>query len=330
MSEADPVRLRLEVMTVATLQHRFVETNGIRMHCVEAGEGPLVLLLHGFPESWYAWRHQLEPIADAGFRVVAPDLRGYGQTDQPEPLEAYDIFQITGDIVGLANQLDVENAIVVGHDWGAWIAAYLALFRPDLFRALALLSVPYVPRRAVSQSEWERRTYPGKVFYQSVLRSPAAEGYLETDVRSTLLRGLYTLSGNASPEERFRPTRAPGPPARPGPAKQPPWIAERDIDFLEAEFKRTGFTGGLNYYRNMDRNWALTPFLDGAKILQPTLFVAGEMDPVLEFHSKEVEALDTNVPSLTQRIVLPGVGHWTQQESPEEVNRLLVDFLNSA
>lgn len=297
------------------------------MHCVEAGVGPLVVLLHGFPEFWCSWQHQLGPIASAGYHAIAPDLRGYGQTDRPEPLEAYDIFQVTGVIGGLVTALNGKTAVIVGHDWGAWIAAYLALLRPDMFRATVLLSVPYVPRRAVCQTQWEEQTYPGKIFYQASLRSPTAERHLEADIRSSLMRALYTLSGEAAPEERFRPTRDPGPPPTPATTKRPSWITDSDVDFLESEFKRTGFTGGLNYYRNMDRNWALTPFLDGAKILQPTLFIAGEKDPVIEFHGQEFEALERNVPNLKKKVLLPRVGHWTQQESPGEVKRLLIEFL---
>jgi pimeloyl-ACP methyl ester carboxylesterase len=314
-------------MPANELTHRFLKTNGIRMHCVEAGVGPLVVLLHGFPEFWHAWRHQFSLIAGAGYRAVAPDLRGYGQTDRPEQVEAYDIFQLTGDIVGLVNALNETSAVVVGHDWGAWIAAHLALFRPDMFRATVLLSVPYVPRRPVCQSQWEQQAYPGKIFYQASLRSPMAEQYLQLDVRASLLRALYTLSGEAAPEERFRAARDPGPPLSPGSAERPPWITDGDVDLLEAEFKRTGFSGGLNYYRNMDRNWTLTPFLEGAKILQPTLFIAGEKDPVIEFHRQEFEALDRNVPNLKKKVLLPMAGHWTQQERPDEVNRLLVEFL---
>jgi pimeloyl-ACP methyl ester carboxylesterase len=309
--------------------HGLAETNGIRMHYVEEGAGPLVVLLHGFPEFWHAWRHQFGPLADAGYRVVAPDMRGYGQTDRPVQLEAYDIFQLAGDIVGLVNALGEPGAVVVGHDWGAWIASHLALLRPDLFRALVLLSVPYVPRRPMNQSQWEQQAYPGKIFYQAGLRSPMAEQYLQSDVRASLLRGLYTLSGEATPAERFRPARDPGPPSHAAPAKRPSWITEDDVDLLEGEFKRTGFTGGLNYYRNMDRNWALTPFLDGAKILQPSLFIAGERDPVIEFHGHEFEVLETNIPKLKKKVLLPTAGHWTQQERPDDVNLLLLEFLSS-
>ncbi len=297
------------------------------MHVAEAGAGPLVILLHGFPESWHAWRHQFNPLAQAGYRVVAPDLRGYGQTDRPEPLEAYDIFQLTGDVVGLLKALGETSAVIVGHDWGAWIASYLALLRPDLFRALVLVSVPYVPRRAMNQTDWEVQTYPGKVFYQAGLRSPMAETYLQADVRTTLLRSLYSLSGEAADGERFLPARDPATPQSPKPPVKPSWLTDEDVDFLVAEFQHAGFTGGLNYYRNMDRNWALTPFLEGARILQPALFVAGDRDPVIEFLNPEFRALEKNVPNLKQKVLLPGVGHWTQQESPEELNALLIDFL---
>jgi len=311
------------------MNSRFVETNGIRMHYVEAGSGPLVVMLHGFPESWYSWRHQLPALAGAGFHAVAPDMRGYGQTDRPQPVDAYDIFQLAGDIVGLVNALDETSAVIVGHDWGAWITNYAALFRPDLFRAVALLSVPFVPRGPLNQTQWEQKKYPGKMFYQAMLRSPLAEKFFEANIRARLLSGLYSLSGDASPAERWTPVRDPGaPPASPiAPPKLPAWLSEQDLDFLETEYKRAGFTGGLNYYRNMDRNWAMTPFLDGAKLRQPTLFIAGEKDPVIEFLNEEYLALETNIPNLKKKALLPGAGHWTQQERPAEVSRLLIEFL---
>ena len=262
---------------------RFVAVNGIRMHVVEAGKGPLVVLLHGFPESWYSWRHQLDALATAGYHAVAPDLRGYGQTDQPQALEAYDIFQLTGDVVGLVNALGERSAVIVGHDWGAWITSYAALFRPDLFRAVALLSVPYAPRRTMSPTEWEQQKYPGKIFYQASLRGPGADEFLMLDIRSSLLRGLYGLSGDAEGADRWSPVRDPAVRGIASVPKMPPWLRAEDLDFLEAEYRRASFTGGLNYYRNMDRNWELTPFLDGAKILQPTLFVSGDRDPVIDF-----------------------------------------------
>jgi epoxide hydrolase A/B len=315
----------------AQLAHRFVETNGIRMHYVEAGSGPLVVLCHGFPESWYSWRHQLPALAAVGFHGVAPDMRGYGQTDRPQPLEAYDIFQLTGDIVGLVNALGKTTAVIVGHDWGAWVTAHAALFRPDMFRAVALLSVPYAPRRPISPSQWEQKKYPGKIFYQAMFRSPAAEAVLQANTRRALLSGLYSLSGEVDPKDRWNPVADAAAPtaALATQPKQPSWITQADLDFLEAEYRRTGFTGGLNYYRNMDRNWALTPFLAGAKLMQPTLFITGDKDPVMDFLGEEFEGLETNIPNLRKKVLLPGVGHWTQQERPTEVNRLLIEFLQS-
>jgi pimeloyl-ACP methyl ester carboxylesterase len=311
------------------VEHRFVETNGIRMHCAEAGNGPLVILCHGFPESWHSWRHQLPALASAGYRAVAPDLRGFGQTDRPIPVEAYDILQLIGDLAGLVNALGTGPAILVGHDWGAMLAWHAALLRPDLFPALVLMSVPYVPRRKMSQSQWEAEKYPGRVFYQAALRSPRAEAFFESDMRARLLRGLWLLSGDAPPGHRWQPATDPAAPPLPPlvPAQLPPWLTEADLDFLEGEYRRTGFTGGLNYYRNCDRNWELTPFLDGAKVPQPTLFLAGEKDPVLDFLGDEFAALETNVPKLWKKVLIPGAGHWIQQERPDEVNLLLIEFL---
>ena len=315
---------------MAEIAHRFVTTNGIRMHYAEAGSGPIVLLCHGFPESWYSWRHQLHALAAAGFHAVAPDLRGYGQSDRPKEVEAYDIFQLTGDLVGLVNALGGDPVVIVGHDWGAWITQAAALFRPDLFRAVALLSVPYLPRGPISPSEWERQKYPGKIFYQQIFRSPGAEQIFEANLYGTIVNALYSASGEPPPEQRWKFAVDPKEMASAGMAptpRKPGFVTDVDIEFFVGEFKRSGFAGPLNYYRNVDRNWALTPFLDGAKLRQPTLFIAGDRDGVLGFWGEEVAAMERNAPNLRQKSILPGVGHWTQQERPEEVNRLLIDFL---
>lgn len=314
---------------MAEVAHRFVNTNGIRMHYVEAGSGPLVLLCHGFPESWYSWRHQIRALADAGFHAIAPDMRGYGQTDRPAAVEDYDIFQLTGDLVGLVNSFQAPPTVIVGHDWGAWITQAAALFRPDLFRAVGLLSVPFLPRLQIRPSEWEQRRYPGKIFYQQIFRSPGSEQIFQADVRTSITNALYSASGEPPPNQRWRYVIDPAePPPMPLP-QSPSFVTAADIDFFVGEFQRTGFSGGLNYYRNVDRNWALTPFLDGAKLRQPTLFIAGEHDAVLEFWGEEVATMRANVPHLTRQVILPGVGHWTQQENPAEVNRLLIEFLRA-
>jgi pimeloyl-ACP methyl ester carboxylesterase len=226
--------------------------------------------------------------------------------------------------------LGEESAVIVGHDWGALITHYAALFRPDMFRAVGLLSVPYRPRGSMNQSAWEPQKYPGKIFYQAALRSAGSNQFLMTDVRSSLLKGLYSLSGEAEGEDRWSPVRDPSAPGglATGP-KMPSWLTEDDLDFLVEEYTRAGFTGGLNYYRNMDRNWALTPFLNGAKIMQPTIFIAGDRDPVIEFTRGAYEHLAENIPNLKKNVLLPGVGHWTQQERPDDVNRLLIEFLRA-
>jgi len=220
--------------------------------------------------------------------------------------------------------------VIVGHDWGAWITQAAALFRPDLFRAVGLLSVPYLPRGPISPSEWERQKYPGKIFYQQIFRSPGAEQIFEADLHGTIANALYSASGEPPPDQRWKFAVDPKEMASAGMAptpRKPAFVTDADIDFFVGEFKRSGFAGPLNYYRNVDRNWALTPLLDGAKLLQPTLFIAGDRDGVLGFWGEEVEAMGRNAPNLRQKSILPGVGHWTQQESPEEVNRLLIDFL---
>jgi pimeloyl-ACP methyl ester carboxylesterase len=318
---------------MATPAHRFVETNGIRMHYVEAGRGPLVILCHGFPESWYSWRHQIEALAEAGFHVVAPDQRGYGQTDRPQTLAAYTVLHLTGDIVGLVNALGERTAAIFGHDWGAPVAWYSALFRPDLFRAVGLLSVPYIPRGPMRPGAIVKAVFAGKMFYQEYFQQEGrAESELEADVRRTMLATFHSLSGDAAPNERWRYAFGLDEKFLDSvvvPRKMPPWLSEADLDFFVGEFTRTGFRGGLNWYRNIDRAWELTGFLDGAKLPQPLLFVAGDKDAVVEFYADAYQGLEDNAPNLKSKVLLPGAGHWIQQERPGEVNRLMIDFLRS-
>jgi pimeloyl-ACP methyl ester carboxylesterase len=318
---------------MSEVSHHFVETNGIRMHYVEAGKGPLVVLCHGFPESWYSWRHQVTALAEAGFRVVAPDQRGYGQTDRPAAVDAYSIFHLVGDIVGLVNALKERTAAIVGHDWGAPVAWSLAQLRPDLFRAVGLLSVPYIPRGPVRPGAIVKAIFGDKVFYQEYFQEEGkAERELERDVRATMLATFYSLSGDAAPNERWRYAfgRDQGfLDSVTVPRSLPPWLSEAELDFFVGEFKRTGFRCGLNWYRNIDRMWELTGFLDGARLAQPTLFIAGDKDAVIEFYADAYHALEANAPNLAGKVLLPGAGHWIQQERPADVNRRLIDFLRS-
>ena len=312
--------------------HRFIKTNNIQMHIAEQGQGKLVILCHGFPESWYSWRHQLSALAEAGFHVVAPDQRGYGQTDRPAAIEDYNIFELVGDIVGLVNALGEEQAFIVGHDWGAVVAWYCALLRPDIFRSLTLLSVPYQPRTwdNIRPTEAMKLMAGDQEFYQLNFQEPGkAEAELESDVRTNILSMLYSASGDPPPAKRWRflYNKSEKLTTRSLPDQLPTWLTEQDIDFFTSEFERTGFRGGLNWYRNIDRNWELTHFLSGAKIYQPALFVAGEVDAVITMYHEAFDNLEHNVPNLKQKVLLPGAGHWIQQERSIEVNKLLIQFL---
>ena len=318
-------------MASGEIAHRTVETNGIRMHIAEQGEGPLVVLCHGFPESWYSWRHQLPAIASAGFHAVAPDMRGYGRTDRPDAIDQYTLLHLVGDIVGLADALDAAPAVVVGHDWGAPVAWHCALLRPDRFRAVAGLSVPYRPRGKTRPTTVMPRT-DDAVFYQLYFQEPGvAEAEFERDPRLTLHSLLYWGSGDAPRGERrlgMVPKGGGFLSGRAAPA-MPPWLGEGDLEFYAGEYARAGFRGGLNWYRNIDRNWELTAPFSGARVEVPALYVAGDRDLVVTFPGMDrlIPNLKTFVPNLRSTIMLPGCGHWTQQERPEEVNRALIEFL---
>jgi pimeloyl-ACP methyl ester carboxylesterase len=320
---------------MAGINHRFVDTNGIRMHIAEQGAGPLVILCHGFPECWYSWRHQLPALAAVGYHAVAPDQRGYGQTDRPQPIEAYDILHLTADIVGLIHALGQERAVVVGHDWGAPVAWHGALLRPDIFTSVVLMSVPYIQRSWSDPRPTEAmRLLAGEQqFYQLYFQEPGkAEAELEADVRTSLAMFLYAASGDAPPARRWRFLFGKSERLLDSgtvPDALPPWLTEQDLDVFTASFERSGFRGGLNWYRNLDRLWELTRCLCGAPLRQPGLFCAGDLDAVVTMYRSAFDALERTVPNLRQKVLLPGAGHWIQQERPAEVNRLLLEFLAS-
>jgi pimeloyl-ACP methyl ester carboxylesterase len=309
---------------------RYVDANGVRMHVVEAGEGPLVVLLHGFPELAYSWRHQLEALAEAGFHAVAPDQRGYGGTTAPEPIESYHILALVGDVVGLVRALGEHRCVVVGHDWGSPVASSLGLFRPDLVRGVGLLSVPYTPRGDVDMlTAMHDSLGPGN--YVEFFQEPGvAEAVLGADPRTTMRSTLIGSSGDAP--EVFT-----GAGVGDGTGLTlvgedvplPAWLTERDVDVFAAAFERTGFRGGLNWYRNARRNWELTAPWHGAPLLAPSLFACGDRDLVYQWPGmRELIGVlgATTMPNLTKAVVLEGCGHWIQQERPDDVNRLLVEF----
>jgi pimeloyl-ACP methyl ester carboxylesterase len=333
--------------------HRTVHTNGIEMHMAEAGEGPLVVLCHGFPESWYSWRHQIAALAEAGFHAVAPDQRGYGATDAPAAIDQYTQFHLVGDIVGLLDALNAETAVVAGHDWGAPVAWNCALLRPDRFTAVMALSVPYMPRQtatappdggmawsgSIRPTEAMRQTFGDRFFYQLYFQTPGvAEHELQHDPRQALRlllfngggEGIMAWAAAGGMSEELPPNTARFLDGSADPEVLPAWISEADVDVFAGEFRKAGFRGGLNWYRNIDRNWELMGAYAGALIQQPALFMTGDLDVVyLSMARAEIDNLESVVPNLRAKIILPGVGHWTQQERPAEVNTAMVAFLQS-
>ncbi len=312
---------------------RVVIANGVRIHLVEQGSGPVVLLVHGFPESWWSWRHQMRPLADAGYRAVAIDVRGYGRSSAPPAVEDYRMLAHVADNVGVLDALGVGSAVIVGHDWGAPIAANSALLRPDRFAAVALLSVPYAPRG-------DRRptsVYPSmggdEEFYISYFQQPGrAEAEIEPDVRSWLLGFYVAASGDAvrSPDGGVMFTVPHGGRMRDRfviPDALPAWLGEEDLDVYAGEFERTGMSGALHRYRNVDRDWEDLAAWRKVPITVPSLFVGGERDGPTVWGSRAIERFDRTLPGLVGSHILPGCGHWVQQERPAEVTALLLDWL---
>ena len=311
------------------ITHRTLAVNGIDMHVAEAGDGPLVVLGHGFPELWYSWRHQLPALAAAGYRAVAPDQRGYGGTSQPEGIDAYTLDHLAADMVALLDLLGEDEAVFVGHDWGAPVVWHLALRHADRVRGVVGMSVPYTGRANNRPTEVFAALAKQTFFYIQYFQAVGvAEAELDADPRKFISRFLWTISGDAPPGSyKVKPHDGTGfndvlsDPPDPLPA----WLTDADIDFYAAEFSRTGFAGGLNWYRNFDSNWERSADLTGVKIDVPAGFVAGEKDPVLLMASPD--RLPELAPDLRLNRILPGAGHWVQQERPAEVNAALLEFL---
>jgi pimeloyl-ACP methyl ester carboxylesterase len=314
-------------MIDSIIRRRNVHANGIDIHLAEAGDGYPVVLCHGFPESWYSWRHQIAALAKAGFRAIAPDMRGYGGTGAPENITDYSMFHLVGDMIGIVDALGLEKAAIIGHDWGAPVAWTAALMRPDRFNAVGALSVPFLPRGPMSGLEGVRRA--GKHnFYQLYFQEPGkAEAEFEQDVEATMRRFLWTLS--AGPETIWDGMIADGGAFAtfPEPTRPMEWLSTDDLAFYTGEFRKKGFRGALNWYRNIDRNWALMAPFQGAVVQQPSMFVVGERDGVLPIYRPLVEALPRVLPDLRISTIVQGAGHWVQQEAPEQVNSILLRFL---
>jgi pimeloyl-ACP methyl ester carboxylesterase len=314
------------------VRHSTVEVPGARIHVAEQGDGPLVLLVHGFPETWWSWRRQLPVLAAAGFRAAAIDVRGYGESSVPDAVEAYRMLALVSDAVGVVGALGAEEAVIVGHDWGATIAADAALLRPDVFRAVGLLSVPYTPPGGPRPTEaFAAVPGPGE-FYVSYFQAPGrAEAEIDPDVRGWLAGFYASLSGDTMARDGSAPSFvAPGGALTDGFVAREPlpaWLAPEDLDTYAAAFARTGMTGALNRYRNVDRDWEDLAAWTGAPIRRPALFLGGELDPSTTWLAGAIAAFPATLPELTVCEILPGCGHWIQQECAEVVDRHLVAWL---
>jgi pimeloyl-ACP methyl ester carboxylesterase len=327
---------------MAEITHRLVYANGIRLHIAEAGpaDGPCVILCHGFPESWYSWRHQIPVLAHAGYRVVAPDMRGFGRSSHPLPTSSFTQPKLVGDMVGLVAALECGTAVIVGHDWGSPVAWNSALMRPDLFPAVMSLSVPYYGARttftydhtippSVSMDRETGEAFHYQLYFNQVGR---AEEDIERDVRRWLTGFFFSLSGDAPPEEvtlgeLARNDRLDDAFAWPK-GGLPAWFSEADLDVYAAEFERTGFASALNFYRAADLTWHEMAAFRGAHVKVPAAFVAGDADVVIVANEDIYNGMPSEVPDLRINKLLPGVGHWTQQEAPEAVNEAMLSFLS--
>lgn len=310
-----------------------LRVGSLRMRVATQGSGPLVILCHGFPESWHSWRHQIRALAAAGYRVAAPDMRGYGGTDAPAEVEAYTMLHLVGDVAQLVGALGETQAVIVGHDWGAPVAWHAALLRPDLFRAVVGMSVEYTPpSRSNLLTALAQQGITS--FYLQYFQQPGiAEAELEADPEATIRRVSYSMSGDGPADRTIAGVLGEGNgflTATRDPAVLPNWLTAAEIAYVAGEFERTGFRGALNWYRNFARNAELLAAWRGCTLRQPALYIAGSRDDVLKFPGARarIEALPRVLPGLRGTHILEGAGHWIQRERPEAVNALLIAFLN--
>jgi len=311
-------------------EHKFVNTNGIRMHLHEAGSGFPVVMCHGFPEMWYSWRHQIRALAAAGFRAIAPDQRGYGETDSPKPIEAFTMRNLVADIVGMLDALEIGKCVIVGHDWGGFVAWSAAMMAPERIERVIGVNTPFFPRTPVKPTDLMRAAAAGKFHYILYFQEPGvAEAELERNVRRSL-RGFYQDPPKVTAEQiRKIPSGVFGPAGgglldRLPDAPHGKFLTDADFEVFVKAFERSGFRGGLNWYRNFDRNWEESANLE-PRVNQPALMITAELDVVLR--PDMAEGMINWVQKLRKTVLVKGSGHWTQQEKPDEVNRAMLEFL---
>lgn len=316
----------------------FVEINGIRLHVREKGEGHPVLFLHGFPETSLSWRYQLDALAAAGYRAIAPDLRGYGLSDQPEDINRYSMLDIISDLIALLDELDINKIVVIGNDWGANIAWQCALIRPDRFHGIVALGVPLVPRAPMLPSILFPQNDESWFYtiYFSQLLLPEQE--LEQDVATSLKKIYFWASaeGNQDHKVRHNPfsmlLKQDGIlGSLPFPERLPKWLTQEDFEAFVDSYKQSGFTGGLNYYRNLDRNWEQQGAFTGLSLKVPALYLVGEYDTGLVIPG--MDQIINDMPNLSENLLIsrmiPKAGHWLQQEAAKQVNKEILQFLGS-
>ncbi|CAM8989776.1 unnamed protein product [Rhodiola kirilowii] len=314
-----------------SINHTKHHVNGINMHLAEkGGQGPIILFLHGFPELWYSWRRQILTLSDLGYRCLAPDLRGFGDTDAPEGFESYTVLHVVGDLVALLDAVAPEQKVfVVGHDWGAFVAWHLCLFRPDKVRALVSLSVPFIPRNPIGKPIDLIRLLYGDDYYMCRFQEPGeAEGEFARFGAKRVVKEFFAYK---TPAPLFLPKGKCFANQPDADIEMPTWVTEQELDFYASKFEKTGFTGALNYYRVINLNWELTAPWTGAQVKVPAKFITGDLD--LVYNSLDAksyvhgEAFKKDVPDLQEVVVLEGAAHWIQQEKPDEISKQIADFI---
>ena len=319
---------------MADVTHEQIPTNGIHLHVAVAGpeDGPPVVLCHGFPELWYSWRHQLAALADAGYRAMAPDLRGYGASSRPGEVADYGSDKLTGDLAGLLDHYGYEQAAFVGHDWGAMLVWEMGRLRPERVASICNMSVPYSSSPAAPTEIFEV-IFEGKFFYMLYFQPVGpAEAEFEADPRRFLRTMLYAAGGEGMAGADLLPD-VPREGTRfmdilpPAPEVLPAWLTEADVDVYAAAFEESGFFGPVSFYRNMDANWERSKDIPASVYTMPTAFITGSLDPVNAMMPGAAEAMAEVLPDFRGGTLVDGAGHWVQQERPAETNAALLEFL---
>ena len=322
------------------VEFKIVESNGINIRLAMMGEGPLVIFCHGWPESWYSYRHQLPAVANAGFKAVAYDVRGYGESDKPHEIEAYSMRNMTSDVVGIIDALGYDTAITIGHDWGGPIALNSAALNEDRITATGTLSVPFMGRGPMPTLDLWKEIYKDRFFYQLYFQK---EGIAEEEFESDLSRALfmtYTNSDGRGMKFNFEKGQSGLVPEKTKDSTFlegmemfedfPNWFTKEDLDYFVSQFEISGLRGPFNRYRAQNIDWHEIPELEGKILEQPAFFVTGTLDPVNFFVPSDQSLTDRIKPNYKNLLFaeeLEGIGHWTQQEAPEEVNNFILNFL---